>query len=188
MTQLYRITPNNEGSIKSVLKLKESFARPGMMIGSERRMSVITVYTSGYAYRSIDNPVYLEDLDTPIVCRLDTGTPTLTNANSVQEFEFGQGLDGTHADDLRDLFKDKWNNGIDGIKGLELFTSDKMGSPSWVVEDTEIRVSSPITIDKVEGDQYTNVVESNIQPVSKYIQEEVLQAPRFGLNFKLRPD
>lgn len=187
MTQLYRITPNEGGTIKSVLKLKENFPNPGMMAGTERRMSVITVYASGCAYRSVDETIYTEDLDAPIICKSDLGTPTLTDANSELEFEWGFGLDGIF-DDLRNIFKDRWLNGADGLKGLELLTSNKMDSPSWVVEGTEIRITSPITIDKVDGDQYTNVIESNIQTVSKYIVEEVPQTPKFGLNFNLQPD
>jgi hypothetical protein len=184
MTQLYRITPKNGGTIKSVLKLKENFANP-LTEGEKRSMSVITVYSSGCAYRSIDDPVYTEDLDKYIVCNSELGSPTLTNASSEQEFEFGYGMDGTYADETRNMFTDRWINGGDGLTGLEYFTSDKMDSPSWTVDSTEIRITGPITIDKVDGDQYTNIVEGDVQPVSKYAGETAPEAPKFGLDFRL---
>jgi hypothetical protein len=184
MTQLYRITPKNGGTIKSVLTLKENHDKP-LTEGEKRSMSVITVYTSGCAYRSIDDPVYLEDLDKNIVCKSDLGTPTLTNASTDQEFEFGYGLDGIHGDEIRNMFKDRWINGVNELKGIEYFKSDKMDSPPWTVYSTEIRITGPITIDKVDGDQYNNILEGDIQPVSKYTEEVVREAPKFGLDFRL---
>ena len=185
MTQLYRITPKDGGTIKSVLTLKENHANP-LTEGEKRCMSVITVYASGCAYRSIDDPIYTEDLDKYIVCKSDLGTPTLTNASVEQEFEFGYGLNGTY-DTMRDVFKDKWINGLNGTTGLEYFTSDKMDPQVWTVDSTEIRITGPITIDKVDGDQYTNIVEGNVQTVSRYVEEVIPERPKWGLDFRL-PD
>lgn len=186
MTQLYKITPKTEGCIKSILKLIEGPANPGVDLASRRRMSVITVYKTGYAYRSIDDPLYLEDLNNPIACKSDLGIPELNDENLEKEFEFGLGLDGLYADSTREAFVRKWTEGGDGLKGLDYFTSDKMDTPAWTIDSTEIRILGPVTIDKVDGDQYTNIVESNIQPVSKYAEAEpVPQGPRFGLDFRL---
>jgi hypothetical protein len=184
MTQLYRITPKDGGTIKSVLTLKENHANP-LTEGEKRSISVITVYSSGCAYRSIDDPVYTEDLDKHVVCNSELGAPTLTNASTEQEFEFGYGLDGTYSGQIANIFKDRWINGADGLKGLEYLTSDKMDSPPWTIDSTEIRITGPITIDKVDGNQYTNIVESNVQTVSKYAEEPVREAPKFGLDFRL---
>lgn len=188
MTELYKITPSTEWSIKSVMILKENFSNIGNMPGSERSMSIITVYKTGHAYLPVNNELYLEDLNSPIICQLDLGIPVLTEAHTDQEFEFGNGLNGIFADDLRDNFKNKWIDGIDGLKGLELFTSNNLGSPSWFTSTTHIRISGPITIDKVNGIQYNNIIQANIQPVSKYDNEIIEPTKSFGLNFKLRSD
>ena len=171
MTQLYRITPVNTGSIKMVLGIIEQ-STSNLMPGENRGMSVITVYNTGCAFRSMDKPVYASELESYIECNAELGAPELTDPQSEEEFEFNEFIisdnGNTH---IADAFQDMWTNGMDkegyeGLTKMDLFTSGAFGSGNWTTETTKIRILGPVTIDIVTGTTYTNVIETNIQPLA----------------------
>lgn len=191
MTQLYKITPKNEASIRSVMTLREKPEGVGQSADTGKVMHVITVYKTGHAFRSIEDPVFTEDLGQDpsgkvksITCIPDVGLPVLNDPDDTLEFEFGRGLDGLYADELRDAMKELWLTGADDLTGLDYFTSDKIERP-WHIESTHIRITGEITVDKVDGVQYTNIIESNVALKSKF-EEVIPEPPKFGLNFNLQ--
>lgn len=171
MTQLYRITPVNTGSIKMVLDIIEH-STGNAMPGEHRGMSVITVYNSGCAFRSMDNPVHASEIASFIECDATLGAPELTDAQPKEEFEFNELIISDTGDPhIANAFKDYWINGIDkegyeGLTKMELFTSGAFGSGFWSTASTKIRILGPVTIDIVSGTTYTSVIETNIQPLA----------------------
>jgi hypothetical protein len=171
MTQLYRITPVNTGSIKMVLSIVES-STSNEMLGEDRGMSIITVYNTGCAFRRMDKPVYASEIDSYIECNAALGAPELTDPRPEEEFEFNEFIissDGnTH---IADVFQDMWTNGTskegyEGLTKMDLFTSDAFSTGRWSTASTKIRILGPVTIDIVTGTTYTNVIETNIQPLT----------------------
>jgi len=171
MTQLYRITPVNTGSIKMVLSIIES-STSNEMLGEARGMSIITVYNTGCAFRRMDKPVYASEIDSCIECNATLGAPELTDPWPEEEFEFNEFIISDTGDThIADVFQDMWTNGIskegyEGLTKMDLFTSDAFGTGRWSTASTKIRILGPVTIDIVTGTTYTNVIETNIQPLT----------------------
>jgi hypothetical protein len=171
MTQLYRITPVNTGSIKMVLSIIES-STSNLMPGEDRGMSIITVYNTGCAFRSMDKPVYASEIDSYIECNAELGAPELTDPQTEEEFEFNEFIiSDTGNTHIADALQDMWTNGIskegyEGLTKMDLFKSDALGNGKWSTAGTKIRILGPVTIDIVTGTTYTNVIETNIQPLA----------------------
>jgi len=171
MTQLYRITPVNTGSIKMVLSIIESSAS-NQLPGEDRGMSIITVYNAGCAFRSMDKPVYASELESYIECNATLGAPELTDPQLEEAFEFNEFIIGSDGNPhIANAFQNMWTNGTskegyEGLTKMDLFTSGAFNSGRWSTASTKIRILGPVTIDIVTGTTYTNVIETNIQPLT----------------------
>jgi hypothetical protein len=175
MSNLYKITPSNEGQIKLSRKISEdwSFQNP---MPPERAVKIIETYQSGYAFRNINEPVLQTEIDSDsgVVCNQDTGPAVLDTKFGSVEFEYI----GLWEQFQKDFFEDHWKFGWDGdvapdqedatwgegLVGLEWFLSIP-GRPVWKLTESNVHILGDVTIDKVEGPLYTNVIESNVQPL-----------------------
>lgn len=175
MSNLYKITPSNEGQIKLSRKISEdwSFQTP---MPPERSVRIIETYQTGHAFRSTNSPVLQTEVDSDngVISESNTGPGAVLDTKIDLEFEYI----GQWSQLQKDFFEDHWNFGWDGdigddqgsetwgtgLVGIEWYLSNP-NRPVWKLTESNVHILGDVTIDKVEGPLYTNVIESNVQPL-----------------------
>lgn len=145
MSEMFRVSPVENNKVFLVKEIIET------RFHITRWVKIITEYTTGSALRSIDNPVKTSELTDGVVCLVDHAV--LENPNAPDTYEFSPEWD----DLMQETFKTHWTDeGWAHFEVMDAFSKNET-----------VKIIGPITIDKVDGPSYTNIVETDIQTVNE---------------------
>lgn len=152
MNKLYRIKPENKKSIHAIYHVYKDLPD-----GSSRQFSITELYRWGQGFRTMDNPVYSDDVYAFIDTNIGWGCE-LEDTISV-DFEFDDSFTDEEKEEIENLWYEGDPEDPDGRSGPAWLydVSD------WQVEEDFVQITGPFIVDIVDENEYNVVIEENVQ-------------------------